>query len=509
MLSRILSFGNICMQCYPITVECDTVSAMTETTDIVGLPDAAVRESKERVRAAINNTGLNFPSAKITVSLAPADLKKEGAVYDLPILLAILQSDGQIEFNAQNKAFVGEISLAGEIRPVKGVLPMVITAKEMGLGEIYIPFDNAAEASVVEGINAFAVKNITQLIDHLTGRIPLSPILREDYAGQQRENAGYADFADVKGQFVARRAIEIAAAGGHNILMVGPPGSGKSMLAKRIPSILPQMTFDESIETTKIYSIAGMLPSGLQIITERPFRSPHHTVSPPALAGGGKIPRPGEISLAHNGVLFLDEFPEFRTDALEVLRQPLEDNKVTVSRVSGSFTFPAAAMLVAAMNPCRCGYYGSNVRKCTCTAQSVHNYLAKISGPMLDRIDIQVETMAVEYDDLSSSEKAESSAEIRKRVNKARLIQQKRYEGLGITCNAHLTPSLLRTYCRLTKEANDRLRQFYGELEMSARGYDRVLKVARTVADLEAREEINEADILEAVQYRKLDRKFR
>ncbi len=509
MLSRINSFGNMCMQCYPITVECDMVSSMTETIDIVGLPDAAVRESKERVRAAINNTGLLFPSARITISLAPADLKKEGAVYDLPILLAILQSDGQLDFNANGRAFVGEISLAGEIRGIKGVLPMVLCAKELGLSEIYVPKDNAAEASVVDGIAAYAVSNISQLIDHLTGRIPMKPVCREDYMSSSQKAYGYADFADVKGQVVARRAIEVAAAGGHNILMVGPPGSGKSMLAKRIPSILPEMTFEESIETTKIYSIAGMLPAGLPLITERPFRSPHHTVSPPALAGGGKIPRPGEISLAHNGVLFLDEFPEFRTDALEVLRQPLEDNRVTVSRVSGSFTFPAAAMLVAAMNPCRCGYYGSNVRECTCTPASVHNYLSRVSGPMLDRIDIQVETMAVKYDELSSNVRAESSEEIKKRVNAARIIQQKRYEGTGIACNAHLTPSMIRKFCRVTEKADNELRRFYGELQMSARGYDRILKVARTIADLEARDEINENDILEAVQYRKLDRKFR
>lgn len=510
MLSRINSFGNICMQCFPITVECDMVTSMTEIIDIVGLPDAAVRESKERVRSAINNTGLLFPSARITLSLAPADLKKEGAVYDLPILLAILQSDGQLNFNPEGKAFLGEISLAGEVRAIKGVLPMVLCAKEQGLREIYIPRDNAAEASVVEGIDAYAVENIPQLISHLTGEKPMQPIRREDYVNASQNTRRYADFADVKGQFIARRAIEVAAAGGHNILMVGPPGSGKSMLAKRIPSILPEMTFDESIETTKIYSIAGLLPAGLPLISERPFRSPHHTVSPPALAGGGKIPRPGEISLAHNGVLFLDEFPEFRTDALEVLRQPLEDNRVTVSRVSGSFTFPAAAMLVAAMNPCRCGYYGHPTKKCTCKAEDIKKYLSKISGPLLDRIDIQIEVPSISYEEISDPTPAESSERIRERVNAARDFAHKRYKNSthDIKSNGSLSAADVRIYCVMDDSGHALLKSAFNSLGLSARGHDRLLRVARTIADLEESETIKAQHIAEAIQLRSLDRKY-
>ena len=506
MTSSVHSFGNLCMQSFPVLVECIVTGLTNSSFDVVGLPDAAVRESRERVRAACENLGFLFPSGRITVNLSPADTKKEGAVYDLPILLAVLIASDQFDYDISDAAFLGEITLGGDVLPVRGVLPMALEAKKKGIKRLFVPFGNAAEASVAEGPEIYPVKNIMQLLDCLSGREKINPVKMSDFHFDNSISS--ADFADVRGQEIVRRAVEVAAAGGHNLLMVGSPGSGKSMLAKRIPSILPDMTFDESLETTKIHSVAGTLPQGLPLITTRPFRSPHHTVSAAALSGGGRIPRPGEISLSHNGVLFLDELPEYRSDAMEVLRQPLEDGNVTVSRVSGSFTFPSSVLLVAAMNPCKCGYFGHPTRKCTCSPQSVKNYLSRVSGPLLDRIDIQVETSPVEYDQLSSSKTGEPSEKIRERVNRARKLQQERYEGLGFSCNARITPAYLRKVCPMTEAADALLRMVFSEMEMSARGYDRVMKVARTVADLDGSELIKEDHIMEAVQYRKLDRKF-
>lgn len=509
MTSAVHSFGNLCMQSFPVLVECSILpSGVNGAFDVVGLPDAAVRESRERVRSACTAAGFDFPSgSRITVNLSPADMKKEGSVYDLPILLAVLMASEQFSSPVEDAAFIGEITLQGEILPVRGVLPMALEARSRGIKRLFVPRGNAAEASVAEGPAIYPVEHIMQLLDALSGRTTLTPVKMSDFSFDGTA-LPVADFADVRGQEPARRAIEVAAAGGHNILMIGAPGSGKSMLAKRMPSILPDMTFEESLETTKIHSVAGCLPQDLPLITTRPFRSPHHTVSPAALAGGGKIPRPGEVSLSHNGVLFLDELPEFRSDAMEVLRQPLEDGVVTVSRVSGSFTFPSTVLLVAAMNPCKCGYFGHPTRKCSCTPLAVQNYLSRVSGPLLDRIDIQVETMPVPYDALASSEKGESSAAIHQRVNKARKLQQERYRGLGFSCNAHITPALLREVCPLTEDADALLRRVFSEMDLSARGYDRIMKVARTVADLDDSEVIGSDHVMEAVQYRKLDRKF-
>ncbi len=509
MTSAIRSFGNLCMQSFPVLVECSAYHhGMNGSFDVVGLPDAAVRESRERVRSALTAVGFDFPSdSRITVNLSPADMRKEGAVYDLPILLAVLTASEQISLPTDDAAFIGEITLQGDILPVRGVLSMALEARKRGIKRLFVPKGNAAEASVADGQDVYPVDHIMQLLDVLSGKRPMDPVKMSDFSFDGTA-LPVADLADVRGQEPARRALEVAAAGGHNILMIGAPGSGKSMLAKRMPSILPDMTFEESLETTKIHSIAGTLPQGLPLITVRPFRSPHHTVSPAALAGGGKIPRPGEISLSHNGVLFLDELPEFRSDAMEVLRQPLEDGVVTVSRVAGSFTFPSTVLLIAAMNPCKCGYYGHPTRKCTCSPQSVQHYLSRVSGPLLDRIDIQVETSPVPYDDLSSQDKGESSQAVRERVNKARKRQQERYRGQSFSCNAHISPALLRDVCPLTEEADSLLRKVFTEMEMSARGYDRVMKVARTLADLDGCDVITGDHIMEAVQYRKLDRKF-
>lgn len=502
------SFGLSGMNCYEVLVETD-ISGGMPSFEIVGLPDASVKESRDRVRSAIKNCGYSFPIGRITVNLAPADVKKIGPVYDLAILLGILSASGQIGEISEKTAFVGELSLKGDVRPVNGVLSMTLKARDLGYQNIVVPYENRYEAGVIRGINVIPIRSVFELLGHFFKENRIEPYV-SDLGTDGAAMLGEPDFCDVKGQQTAKRALEIAAAGGHNILMIGSPGSGKSMLAKRLPSILPEMTFEESLRTTEIHSIAGVLPAGVPLISQRPFRSPHHTVSPFGLSGGGAYPRPGEISLAHNGVLFLDELPEYSGAALEILRQPLEDGRVTVSRVSGTVTFPCSFMTVAAMNPCKCGYRGHPTKPCSCTPASAARYIGRVSGPLLDRFDMHIEVMPVEFSELTDKRKEESSAQIRERVNSAREIARNRFRALGsdISCNAQMPENLCAEVCKVTEDAQILLRAAFEKTGMSARAYNRVLKVARTIADLAESEQIGEEHILEAVQYRSLDRKY-
>ena len=500
------SFGINGIDGYRVMVEADMQMGLP-AIDVVGLPDTAVKESRDRVRSALHNCGLRLPSAHFIFNLAPADIKKEGPVYDLPITVNLMVLSGHVRADVSNLAFIGEVSLSGAVRRVDGVLPMVIKAHECGIKEIFVPADNAREAAVVEGISVYPVEHIVQLKDMLNGELPKEPAKAPE-SDEERGIEYVPDFSQIKGQLEARRAMEIAAAGGHNILLIGPPGSGKSMLAKRLPSILPQMTFDEMIETTKIHSIAGKLGERA-LITQRPYRAPHHGVTPVGLGGGGSgIIKPGEVSLANNGVLFLDELPEFSRATLEVLRQPIEDGQITISRAGQNCTYPCTIMVAAAMNPCPCGYFGDPTHACTCSQNRIRNYLGRISGPLLDRFDIHIEVPPVPFEELRSKEQSESSAAIKRRVDAARAIQHERFKGSKTTCNAKINAAEFERFCLIDKEAEQTLKQAFEALGLTARAYDRVLKVSRTIADLEQSEIIRSDHVLEAVQYRSLDRKY-
>ena len=507
MLAKVRSSALIGIDAILVDVEVDLAPGLPAFAT-VGLPDGAVKESKDRVRAALKNSGYDFPARRITANLAPADIKKEGAAFDLPISIGILAATGVVApGKLQEYTLLGELSLDGGLKAIRGALSMAVAAKRAGLTGIILPLENAGEAAVVEGIRVMGATTLSQVVEFLSGRIEIEPY-RVDLEEMFSSSCAYGeDFSEVKGQEHAKRAMEVAASGSHNLLMIGPPGSGKTMLARRIPSILPAMSFDEAIETTKIFSVSGLLDREQALLAARPFRSPHHTISDVGLIGGGTTPKPGEVSLAHNGVLFLDELPEFKKNVLEVLRQPLEDGRVTISRSLVSLTYPSRVMLVGAMNPCPCGYLSDPVHPCSCTPTAIHRYRSRISGPLLDRIDIHIEVPAVKYRDLADRGDAESSADVARRVELSREIQQERYRGTKIHCNAQMTPRFIKKHCELDQAGNRMLELVTDRLGFSARTYNRILKVARTIADLDCSDHIREQHIAEAIQYRSLDRK--
>jgi len=506
VLAKVLSSAVLGIDAYRVEVEVDITSGLPSFST-VGLPEASVKESKERVKSAIANSGYRFPDDRITVNLAPADIKKEGTGFDLPIALGILAATGIIPQEALSRHLVlGELSLDGRVKPVRGSLPMAISARQWGHPAIIVPHENGLEASVVGDIDVLPVKTLAEVVELLSGQQAVAPVHADVGALFEKDGGFEVDYAEVRGQEHAKRALEIAAAGGHNLIMIGPPGSGKTMLAKRLPTILPPLTFAEAIETTKVFSVVGMLEKDQALITHRPFRSPHHTISDAGLIGGGHFPRPGEVSLAHHGVLFLDELPEFKKHVLEVLRQPLEDMKVTISRASSALTYPASFMLVAAMNPCPCGYLGDPKHACRCTYPQIHRYRSKISGPLLDRIDLHMEVPAVPYQDLLQDARAEPSAEIRRRVSRARDLQSQRFARSRIFCNAQMGSRHIRTHCRIDDACRCLLEAAIDKLGLSARAFNRVLKIARTIADLQGAADIGVAHVSEAIQYRSLDR---